>query len=251
MAEDRARTPTPTAAHLVSLRSETNKTLALESLHTPYHHPIKDRDPALLDPRLVLLVAPDSSHAESFRSTCDTLLENSLPRIVAVSSSGEQEGKTTCAINLALALAEQPDTLVLLLDANFFAPCLQSIFLPDVDPRDLVSDPPTLAPYRIADVLPGLHVGVIVPEPGKPTPGFNRRRFDLALSRLASVAYDYIIIDAPYLDGSASATQIINSAEGTVLTARSASTTARHLRRAAELIPKNRGLGIVLIDSPT
>ena len=73
----------------------------------------------------------------------------------------------------------------------------------------------------------------------------------MALGRLSAVAYDYIVIDAPALDGSASATQIINAAEGTVLTARAASTTARHLRRAAELIPKNRGLGVVLVDDPS
>ena len=245
MAEDRART-----AQLVSLRSETSKTLALESIHPPFHRPIRERDPATLDSRLVLLLEPDSQRAESFRSTCDTLIENSLPRIVAVSSSAPNEGKTMTAINLALALAEQPSTLVLLLDANFFAPSLHAIFLPDVDPRDLLLEntPASLAPYRIADVMPNLHVGVIAPEPGKPTPSFNRRRFDMALGRLSSVAYDHIIIDAPALDGSASATQIINAAEGTVLTARSAATTARHLRRATELIPKNRALGVVLVD---
>lgn len=237
----------------MSLRPETSKALALESIHTPYHRPIRERPLADLDPRLVLLIDPDSPRAESFRSACDTLIENSLPRIIAVSSGGANEGKTTCAVNLALALAEQPSTLVLLIDANFFAPTLHTIFLPNIDPHDLFMEqaPSILAPYRVADVMPNLHVAVIVPEPGKPSPAFNRRRFDMALGRLSAIAYDYIVIDAPALDGAASTVQVITAADGVVLTARAASTTARNLRKATEQIPKNRGLGIILVDDPS
>ena len=60
---------------------------------------------------------------------------------------------------------------------------------------------------------------------------------------------DYLVIDAPALDGSAAVLHVVTVAEGTLLTARSGTTTARTLRSAAAQIPRDRVLGVTLMDA--
>lgn len=69
--------------------------------------------------------------ADSFRSTLSSILflgENgNRPRVIALTSAGQGEGKTTVASNLALALAEI-GRRVLLIDADLRLPRLHKIF---------------------------------------------------------------------------------------------------------------------------
>jgi Mrp family chromosome partitioning ATPase len=211
-----------------------------------------ERDPAELDPRLTLLVEPDSQRSASFRLLRDTLLGSHVPRMIAISSGAPNEGKTTCAINLALALAEKPSTRVLLIDANFFEPTLAGIFFIDATtPTAQHINQPWLSPYKVVEVMPGLHVAALVRERGQPAPAFNRRWFDMAIGHLLAAGYDHIILDTAALDGSATVTQVVGAAEGTLLTARAGATTARSLRNAAKQIPKGCGLGVTLMDDET
>ena len=204
----------------------------------------------LLDPQLVLLLEPHSQRAASFRLLRDNLLAKNAPRIIAVSSGAEHEGKTTCAINLALALSERPSTRVLLLEGNFYAPSLAKVFHIDAStPFAPEMSLPWLSPYRVVEVAHGFHVAAVVHEAGEPPPPFNSRWYDMAMAHLADADYDYLIIDAPALDGSAAVLHVVTVAEGTLLTARSGSTTARTLRKAAAQIARDRVLGVTLMDA--
>ena len=63
--------------------------------------------------------------AESFRTIRTSLLFSSpgqLPSCVLITSPGESEGKTTLAVNLAIAMAQLEDTQVLLIDADLRQP---------------------------------------------------------------------------------------------------------------------------------
>jgi Mrp family chromosome partitioning ATPase len=220
---------------------------ALESESSPQGAPFEDR--RVLDPRLVLLAEPDSQRSASFRLLRDNLLAKGAPRIIAVSSGSMHEGKTTCAINLALALSEKPATRVLLLDGNFFAPSLGEIFHIDATtPADPELNHPSLAPYRIVPLMRDFHVAALVQQRGDPPPVFNSRWFDLVINHVSGAGYDYIVIDAAALDGAPAVTQLLGVADGTLLTVRSHATTARSLRNAAEQIPKGRALGVTLMD---
>lgn len=206
----------------------------------------------LIDPQLVLLLEPYSQRAASFRILRDNLLAKNAPRIIAVSSGAEHEGKTTCAINLALALVERPSTRVLLLDGNFFAPSLATVFHIDAStPVAAEMNLPWLSPYRVVEVTLGFHVAAIIHEAGEPPPPFNSRWYDMAMAHLADADYDYLVIDAPALDGSAAVLHVVTIAEGTLLTARSGATTARSLRSAVAQIARDRVLGVTLMDAET
>jgi Mrp family chromosome partitioning ATPase len=217
----------------------------------PYEpsYPVRHSLSGSLDKRLVILTEPHSARAASFRLLRDSLVSKSMPRVVAVTSPLPNDGKTTCAINLALSLAELNATRVLLIDGNFFEPELASIF--GIDRLTPIVPPDGgawLAPYKLAEITPGLHAAGIVTRPGEPPPRFEQQRFEAMIDRLVRVSYDYIVIDSPAMRATPAVIQMISTADGTLLAVRSGGTTARDLRRAAEQIPKNKALGIALVD---
>lgn len=202
------------------------------------------------DPRIVLLAEPYSPRAASFRLLRDSLMAKSMPRVLAVSSAAPKDGKTTCSINLAFAFAEQPGTRVLLVDGNFFAPELGSIFSIDrLAPVTLPDGEAWLSPFKLVEINPGLHVAGIERRPGEPAARFDPPRFEALIERLVRVSYDFILIDAPALRGTPEVTQMLGAADATLLAVRSGGTTASELRRAAEQIPPKKALGIALIDA--
>ncbi|PYN06030.1 MAG: hypothetical protein DME06_19000, partial [Candidatus Rokuibacteriota bacterium] len=74
-----------------------------------------------LEEHLVSLLAPTSFEAEQYRALrhlIEQLHKSTDLSVVAVSSPGGADGKTTTAINLAGALAQAPDARVLLVDAD-------------------------------------------------------------------------------------------------------------------------------------
>jgi len=260
----------PAAVDLAALRDSAPDSSRMLALHAPMQLAVpvaavptvaavaitpiparrSDRPPrALVDPRLVLLTDPDSERAASFRLLRDNILSKDGPRVIAVSSGARNEGKTTCAINLALALSERPSARVLLLEGNFLAPSLGKVFQIDASTAPARHmNLPWLMPYRVAEIMPGFDVAALVHAPSEPAPVFNSRWFEMAIGHLSGAGYDFLVIDAAALDGSAPVLQIIGAADGTLLTVRSGGSTARTFRRAAQQIPKGRALGVTLMD---
>ncbi len=199
------------------------------------------------DPRLVLITEPDSARAVSFRLLRDNLLAKRLPRVLAVSSAAKKDGKTTCALNLALSLSE--GAKVLLLDGNLIEPELATIFcIPDSTPV-WPANAAWLAPYRIAEFSRSLHVAAVVLRPGQVTPRFEKQWFEHLIGSLRRFPYDFIIIDAASLSASPTVSQLIATADATLLAVRSGATTARALRRATDQLPEGKGIGVALIDA--
>jgi Mrp family chromosome partitioning ATPase len=206
--------------------------------------------PKVLDERLVLLREPESARARSYRLLRHRLLSDSDPRIVAVSSSRPSEGKTTCALNLALALAEDTLVSVLLVEANLLRPSIGKIF--GFDPITSVVE--NLA--RFSDVGPPYPVGAILgtrlhisalPQ-SVPDARLDRTQFSVALLELRQV-YDYIVIDAAAVFESADADVIGECSNGVVLTTRARASRATDLRRAIDQLAPATVLGTVLLDA--
>lgn len=202
-----------------------------------------------LDARLELLTEPDSARSASFRLMRDNLVAKRMPRVIAVSSPMPGDGKTTCAANLALALAELVPTRVLLVEGNFFEPGLASLLAIDASSPVSPVNASWLTPYRIVEVMRGLDAAVMVLDPGEPPPRYDRQWFETLVSSLRRVDYDYLIIDAPALGVSPTVGQLVALADATLLAVRAGKTTARALRRAASQIPQGRAIGVALVDA--
>jgi Mrp family chromosome partitioning ATPase len=213
------------------------------------HHLPSDEEP---DPRLSLVLEPDSERAASFRVLRHHLLELGRPQVIVVSSPLHGDGKTTTAINLALALAECGRAKVLLAEAHLRSPQLANVF--KVIPPWCFSE--QLAAHRTQPMLPWsfveipqlwLHVAPINPRIEK-MQLLDAPAFAIAMERLRLAGYEHVVIDAPPVLGSADVNLMADAADAVVLAARARVSTSRDLRKAIEQLGANKVVGTVLVE---
>lgn len=204
------------------------------------------------DPRLALLVDPDSERAAAFRVLRHHLLEVGRPQCVIVSSPQPGDGKTTTALNLALALAECGRAKVLLVETNLRRPQLSGI-LKFVPPWCFAEQ---LAAHRHQPLMPWslieipqlwLHVGAINPRNEK-SQLLDGPAFAIAIERLRLGGYDHIVVDGPPVLGSADVNLMADAADAVVLALRARRSTTRDLRRAMEQLGADKIAGTVLVE---
>jgi Mrp family chromosome partitioning ATPase len=205
------------------------------------------------DPRLILVREPDSMRAATFRVLRHRVADRGDPRVIAVTSAGPRDGKTTTAANLALALSEFGRARVLLLEANLRSPQLAVLFgfLPPEcfsvqlqRHRERPADP-----WSIVEAFsPALHVLAVKPgETNRPL--LDAPAFAIAIEVLMRVGYDYIIIDTPPVLGSADVNLIEDYVDAVIVAARSGRTMGRSVRAAVEQLSQRKVLGVVLLDA--
>lgn len=205
------------------------------------------------DSRLVLLAQPDSEQAAAFRVLRHHVLGAGHPHVIAVSGPHDGCGKTTTAINLAMALAECGRAQVLLIDANLRNPKIASSmrFVPPwcfASQLEKHRDEP-FAPWSFVEIAQaGLHVAAIDPR------GENRARLDapafaIAMERLRLGPYEHIVVDCPSVLGNADVNLIQDATDGVLLAARTKHVTARDIRNAVDQLTPTKILGTTLFES--
>jgi Mrp family chromosome partitioning ATPase len=210
------------------------------------HHLPEGED---LDPRLVMVSDPDSELAASFRVLRHHLLELGRPQVIVVSSPLHGDGKTTTAVNLALALAECGRAKVLLAEAHLRRPQIGAA-VKLVPPWCFAEQ---LAAHRNQPMLPWslveipqlwLHVAAVNPRIEK-TQLLDAPAFAIAMERLRMV-YDHVVIDAPPVLGSADVNLMADAADAVVLAVRAKRTTTRQVRKAIDQVGASKVIGTVL-----
>jgi Mrp family chromosome partitioning ATPase len=204
------------------------------------------------DPRLALVIDPDSERAAAFRVLRHHLLELGRPQVIIVSSPLQGEGKTTTALNLALALAECGRSKVLLAETHVRRPQLASVFKL-VPPWCFAEQ---LAAHRHQPMLPWslveipqlwLHVAAINPRIEK-SQLLDAPAFTIAMERLRLGGYEHIVIDAPPVLGSADVNLMADSADAVVFALRARHSNTRDVRRAVDQIGANKVVGTVIVE---
>jgi Mrp family chromosome partitioning ATPase len=204
------------------------------------------------DPRLALVIDPDSERSAAFRVLRHHLLEVGRPQCVVVSSPQPTEGKTMTAVNLALALAECGRAKVLLVETNLRRPALSGIFK-FMPPWCFAEQ---LAAHRHQPMMPWslieipqlwLHVGAINPRIEK-TQLLDGPAFAIAIERLRLGGYDHIVVDGPPVLGSADVNLMADAADAVLFAVRARRTTTRNLRRAMEQLGGHKIAGTVLVE---
>ena len=212
-------------------------------------HHLPDQEP---DRRLTLMIDPDGERAAAFRVLRHHLLEIGRPQCVIVSSPRFGDGKTTTAINLALALAECGRAKVLLVETHVRRPQLAAAFK-FVPPWCFAEQ---LAAHRQQPMMPWslvdlpqlwLHVGAINPRIEQ-TQLLDGPAFAIAMERLRLGGYDHIVVDAPPVLGSADVNLMTDAADAVILALRARVTTTRDLRLAIDQIGQPKVAGTVLVE---
>jgi Mrp family chromosome partitioning ATPase len=206
---------------------------------------------AEVDPRAALLRNPLSARAASFRVLRHRLTDGGNPKVILVTSAQDGEGKTTCALNLALALAESGRHRILLLEANTGRPELAGLlgFAPPVCFIEQLaqhrSEP--ACPWVVAQIAScNLQVLAVQPRTA-PRPPLHGATLMAAVASLRG-AYHYTVIDTSSILSGLDVPLVQDAVDGIVVAARARHTRGRHLTAALDQVGTARVLGVALID---
>ncbi len=196
---------------------------------------------------------PDSPLAASFRVLRYRLREADQLQVLAVTSPGSGEGKTTCAINLAMAFAEHGRDQVLLMEANVRKPKMGVAlgFMPPVCFTQQMSshlDDPHAPWHVVATFFDNLHVLAVNPAQLQGNL-LSPPAIKVAVEQLRQADYKYIIIDCPPVLGSADVNVIEDLVDEVLLTAKAGGTTRENIRAAADHVAPAEFLAMVLMHA--
>lgn len=204
----------------------------------------------------IAFATDNSPLAESFRklrTNLQFLAVDDPPRVIVVTSSTPSEGKSTTAINIALALAEA-DRSVILVDGDMRRPMLHKYLelVGTVGFSTVLSGAVPLADALQKTRFPGLTVltsGAIPPNPSELLGSLAARN---TLSELRS-QFDYVIVDSTPLLAVTDAAILAAGADGALIMTRFGQTRRDQLTHAVGSLKSvgARLLGAVFTIAPT
>jgi capsular exopolysaccharide synthesis family protein len=205
---------------------------------------------AMVDTRVVALTDPDSAAGEQYRMLrhrLERIVQERAVRCFGITSATCGEGKTTTAVNLALAVGVQPGRRVALIDMDLrggrvhrmlgFAPRqgLADVLLGTASPRDVL--------WRFAEsglvVLPS---GLAPADPAALLASPAAHELMAALRQ----SFDVVILDMPALLPTADAQVGIDLCEGVLLVVKSGSTSREVVELALDAVPAQKLCGCIL-----
>jgi len=173
---------------------------------------------------LVVHQAPLSGAAEAARAIRTNLrfMSADVPfRVLLITSASPSEGKTTVATNLAIALAQAGQS-VLLLDADLRKPRIHRIFGKSTDTglSSALLDTNTLTESLLSTHIENLSVLPAGPIPPNPAELLQSEKFAELLAAMRE-RFDNIVIDSPPVGPVTDAAVLTTQVDGTVLVVRS------------------------------
>jgi receptor protein-tyrosine kinase len=197
----------------------------------------------------------NSSIAEAFRklrTNLQFLAVDNPPRVIVITSSLPGEGKSTCAINIALALAEAEHSVVLV-DGDMRRPNLHKYLgiVGTVGFSTALSGSAPLQTVLQKTASPGLTVlasGVIPPNPSELLGSMAAKKI---ISELKG-QFDYVIIDSSPLLAVTDAAVLATHADGVLMIARFGSVKREQLSHAVNNLSDvgAKSLGAVFTMTP-
>lgn len=243
------------------LRSQNKKSVAINqntdesrpaenrSLHPVKNHAVPNIDPQ--KSQLVTYHDASSFISEQFRMLRTNILfppNGSPPRTILITSAIPNEGKSFVASNLALAIAQNIDKHVLLLDCDMRKPNIHTIFgygtIPGLSTYLTTGQPLHQLIRRTAiDRLRILPAG---PPPQNPSELLSSNRMaDLLREVETRYADRLILIDSPPPHLTAETTAIARLVDGIVLVVKLGSTDRDLVQELVEKMGKDKILGVV------
>jgi capsular exopolysaccharide synthesis family protein len=197
--------------------------------------------------RLVALAAPDSAAAEQYRVLHARLVRIAARRplrVVAVTSAGRREGRTTTAANLALTAAIEGRSTVLV-EADLHRPSLGALLgmAPRAGLADVLDGTAELA-QAIGRVGP-LSI-LLAGEPRDPAAALRSPRAPAVVDQLRQ-AYDLVVVDAPPALAFTDGDRLAAAVDGALLVVRAGTTPRQVVRMVLDALG-DRVAGIVLND---
>lgn len=198
----------------------------------------------------------NSVTAEAFRkvrTNLQFLSVDSPPRLIVVTSASPSEGKSTTSINLALAIAEAGQN-VILVDGDFRRPRLSNYLdlIGGVGFSSVLSGGASLDDVIQSTKFPRLNVLAAGPIPPNPSELLGSLAAKNTLDELRK-RFDYVILDSSPLLAVTDGTILAAESDGTLIVARAGKTKREHLIHAVGALHDVGAtvLGAVLTMMPT
>tara|TARA_B100000678_G_scaffold280104_1_gene276471 strand:+ start:719 stop:1798 length:1080 start_codon:yes stop_codon:yes gene_type:complete len=197
-----------------------------------------------------------SALAEEFRIVKRHVLEaarsagTGLSRRILVTSPHQDEGKTFCAVNLALSLAAESDLEVILIDADLANPSVKAVFgLPDsIGLMDVLADEDLRVERHVLRTdIPGLWLLPPGRQASHASEALSSRATAELFERLTAQAPNRIVlVDSPPALAASPAAEIAKHVGQTILVARADRTGKSALEDAAQLLSACPDIKLVL-----
>ncbi len=201
---------------------------------------------------LVSLVSPSGLEAEQYRAlrhVVEQRHKNQDLSVLAISSPGVGDGKTTTSINLAGALAQGADNSVLLVEADLRRPSIGRLLgfngSRTVGLVDAILDP-SLTLESIVQARPPFNLSVVLAGqvPASPYEVLKSPRLG-ALLEEARAQYDFIVMDTPPLALVQDCRVVARWVDGVVVVVAAHQTPRSLLETALDVVDPSKLVGIV------
>jgi capsular exopolysaccharide synthesis family protein len=211
------------------------------------HQGQEESGPHLPSDRLVTVTNPSSAASEAYRGVRTNLLYSSLDghpkKVIVLTSSGLQEGKSVTCANLGVVLA-QADKKTLVLDCDFRNPTIHRFFgVPNL--RGVTNV--LLGERTLEEVweepVEGLKVVCVGPAPYNPAEVLGSRAFSEFLTAVRE-EFDYVLIDSSPV-GLVSDTAVLSAQADGVLLVLDAQRTSKTAFRQATRSLENVGVDVL------
>lgn len=205
-----------------------------------------------VESHLVSLVAPSGLEAEQYRAlrhVVEQRHKNQALSVIAISSPGVGDGKTTTSINLAGALAQGADNSVLLIEADLRRPSIGGMLgfngSRTLGLVDAILDP-SLTLASIVQPRPPFNLSVVLAGQVPPSPYEVLKSPRLgALLDEARAQYDYIVMDTPPLALVQDCRVVARWVDGVVVVVAAHQTSRNLLETALDVVDPTKLVGIV------
>lgn len=207
----------------------------------------------MLHAALVSALAPHSAIAEQYRAIRAKLSlreENGALRLLAVTSPAGHDGKSVTAANLALAMAQEVQRNVVLVDADLRAPSLHALFAVDRGPGlgDVLSGDATLDDALVHLPELGLMLLPAGATPDYPTELLGSTTMRQVLDAL-NTRFDRVVLDLPSVLPLADVGTVAPFVDGVVMVVRAGVTQRPLLDQALATFEEHKVVGVVLNDT--
>jgi succinoglycan biosynthesis transport protein ExoP len=194
---------------------------------------------------------PKSMLSEAYRNIRTSILlsfSERPPKTIIISSPNPAEGKTTTAINTAIALS-QTGARVLLIDADMRKPRIHTVFAREngTGLSHFLSGNASLESIIKDSQVPNLHYIPAGPVPPNPSELLGSSLFKRMIQSLGE-QFDHMLIDSPPVLGFADSTILSTLVDGVILVVIGGKTSRETLQRAKDLLLQvdARILGVVI-----